>query len=97
VAKDTGAEEDVAAQVYWRMTRGRALMHLGDASEGERLMRSAVALARKTDFLNTHAEALSTLGVAVGDQRMVKRALRLYRQKGNVAAAARLRPVSAVY
>ena len=96
LAKDAAGEEDMSAQVYWRMPRGRALTHLGDVAAGHRLLRSAAALARRTDFLNTQAESLAYLGMALGDSHLLERAAKLYNRKGNLSAEARLRRLALV-
>jgi hypothetical protein len=73
------------------------LAERGEAEEAERLAREAVALAERTDFLSMHADALVDLAEVVrllgrSDEAApaLKVALKLYKQKGNAAAAKRV-------
>src|SRR3954454_11286613 len=77
-SETTAADDDVQAQAMWRLVRARVLDEPALASE-------AVALARGTDDPNLTEAAL----VAAGS---LEEARALYEAKGNLAAAARLRP-----
>jgi class 3 adenylate cyclase/tetratricopeptide (TPR) repeat protein len=97
---DAGAERanpaDAVAQVTWRLVRAKLL---GERDPGAAvvLAREAVALAESTDAVNLVADALADLALlaaASGDEQAAaeasRRALALYEQKGNAAAAGRL-------
>jgi tetratricopeptide (TPR) repeat protein len=77
--------------------RAKVMARGGEFEEAERLAREAVAIASGTDFLDGHADALASLGEvlrlagrAEESTAALQEALRLYEQKGNIAAAARL-------
>jgi tetratricopeptide (TPR) repeat protein len=89
--------EDADAQAGWRRVRAKVMARRGELEEAERLAREAVEIASRTDFLDDHADALADLGEVLrlsgrGEESAAARqeALRLYEQKGNIAAAARL-------
>ena len=93
-----GAPDDLAVQIAWRDAKANLLSGEGSAGEAERLAREAVSLAERTDFLQTHGDALVTLadvlrragrpGEAVP---YVEKALALYEQKGSTVLAERVR------
>jgi tetratricopeptide (TPR) repeat protein len=87
---------DVDAEVGWRQLRAKALARLVHLDEAEGLAREAVRLAANTDFLAMHAGALLALAevLRLADRSSdaaaaLREALELFRQKGNVVAAAR--------
>jgi class 3 adenylate cyclase/tetratricopeptide (TPR) repeat protein len=89
--------EDVDAQVGWRRVRGKLLANRGDIDQAERLAREATAMVVETDFLDLHAQALADLGQVLrlagrpeDSAAAVQEAIRLYEEKGNIAAAALL-------
>jgi tetratricopeptide (TPR) repeat protein len=89
--------EDADAQVLWRRVRAKLLARAGNIQEAERLAREATEIAAGTDFLGVRAEALADLAEVLSlagrpeeSAAAVQEATRLYEQKGNVAAAARL-------
>ncbi len=92
------APDDVASQVAWRAVRGKVHARRGSLAEGERLVRRALEVARRTDFVDviatTHADLAEVLELA-GRRREARdeleRALELYVVKENVAVAARVR------
>ena len=91
-----GAGRDVSEQVVLRSLLARLRARLGEDEAAVDEARDAVALAAETDALNLHANALvalaevATLGGHVVDtSTALRRALELYAEKGNVAAAAR--------
>jgi len=94
------AAEDTMTQVIWRCVEAKVLAHEGRCDEAEALARDAVALAEPTDLLLHRADAMLDLAEVL---RTCKRpeesdhaariALELYELKGNVAAAARARPL----
>ncbi len=93
--------DNVQAQVAWRGVRAK--LDAADSSERARaLAAEAVSLAEATDATNLLADALADLAVVLHVARddavdgVARRALALYEQKGNVAAAQRLSQVLAV-
>jgi class 3 adenylate cyclase/tetratricopeptide (TPR) repeat protein len=91
------ASEDVWAQAAWRSTQAKVLTRGHKVDEAEQLAREAVQLASRTDFLELHADALLVLAevLQAGSHSeptmpLLNQAARLYRQKGNLAALARL-------
>ena len=90
--------EDVDAQVGWRLVRAKLLARRGDGAEAETLARDALVLVAPTDYLDLRALALADLGAVlrIAGRRDeadagIREAVALYEQKGNIAAAARLR------
>jgi tetratricopeptide (TPR) repeat protein len=82
--------DDVHAQVAWRCARAKALAALGSVRDAEALAREAVELATATDSPVLAADALLALAtVATADDAgpTLARAVALYEEKGNVAAA----------
>jgi tetratricopeptide (TPR) repeat protein len=89
--------EDADAQVAWRRVRAKLLARRGDFEEAERLAREATEIAARTDHTDMRAQALADLaevlriaGRPEESAASTQEALRLYEQKGNVTAAARL-------
>ena len=89
--------EDVDAQVGWRRVRAKLLARRGDVEAAERLAREATANAARTDFLDLRARAVADLaevlrlaGRSEESVTAFQEAIRLYEQKGNVAAVAAL-------
>jgi class 3 adenylate cyclase/tetratricopeptide (TPR) repeat protein len=94
--------EDVDAQVGWRRVRAKLLARRGDVEEAERLAREAMAHAASTDYLDLRAQTSADLAVvlhlagqAQASAAACKDAIRLYGQKGNIAAAGKLRSLLA--
>jgi tetratricopeptide (TPR) repeat protein len=90
--------EDVDAQAGWRRVRGKCLAQTGELAEAERLVREAVAMLFESDSVDAQAtasadlaEVLSLAGKHEEAVATATEALRLYEQKGNIAAALRLR------
>jgi|SRR5947199_7869955 len=90
--------EDRQAHLTWCGIRARTAAERGNRVEAERIARDGVAIAAKTDELNTRAESLVHLGWVLrraGDSDeaagAVGEALELYERKGNIAAAALVR------
>jgi class 3 adenylate cyclase/tetratricopeptide (TPR) repeat protein len=86
--------EDRQAHVTWCGIRARTSAERGNRVEAERIARDGVAIAARTDELNTHAESLVHLGWVLrragdldGAADAVGEALELYERKGNIAAA----------
>jgi len=91
------SSDDLVTQVLWRGVRARCLAVRGRLEEAEALAREGVTLAETTDLLNQRADALVDLGIVLGRlersedaQTAFGEAVRLYKQKGNIVAAARV-------
>jgi class 3 adenylate cyclase/tetratricopeptide (TPR) repeat protein len=89
--------EDADAHIHWRRVRAKLLARRGDFEEAEGLAREGTAMAARTDYLDVRAQAVEDLGEVLrlagkADESSAAReeAIRLYEQKGNVAAVARL-------
>jgi tetratricopeptide (TPR) repeat protein len=94
------AAEDATTQVLWRGVLAKVLASGDRCEEAEALAREAVALAEPTDLLLHRgdamldlAEVLRTCGRTVESDHAARTAFQLYELKGNVAAAARARPL----
>jgi len=94
--------EDAEAHASWRRVRAKALARSGELGEAESVAREAVAIAARTDYLDTHATAVADLGGvlrqagdAEGSASAIEEAIRLQEQKGNLAAVGRLRALHA--
>ena len=81
-----------------RRVRANLLAHQGDLKEAERLAREAVELGARTDYLNGHAKAFTSLAEIlelVGEREeaaaTMEQALALYERKGNLVMADRTR------
>ena len=89
VGERFAVEEDIVAQVIWRLVRARALVARGTLEEADRLAAQAVELAAGTDWLVGRGDAAWTVGVvqfaaghdAAGYQSWFD-ALSLYERKG---------------
>jgi len=94
LARTLGDEQDVLTQMFWRQTQALICSNEGEHAEAEALAREAVAIARTTDGLNGHGDALCDLAEvlhAAGRTREAAaafvQALECYEQKKNVALA----------
>jgi class 3 adenylate cyclase/tetratricopeptide (TPR) repeat protein len=93
LSEANAAEDDVASQIEWRVTRSKILAASGRVAEAELLAREAVAIADRTDHLNERGDshlALATVLRAANRTEEAaeeaRRALSEYRAKGNEAA-----------
>jgi DNA-binding SARP family transcriptional activator/tetratricopeptide (TPR) repeat protein len=91
-------EGSVVQYARGRATRARVLALQGDVAEAEHLAREAAALVASTDLLNLRGDVTFALAEVLWARRSadeasaaLSEAVRLYEQKGNVAAAARAR------
>jgi ATP/maltotriose-dependent transcriptional regulator MalT len=88
-------DDDIVAQVMWRVARAQIQAHRGEAVEAERLAREAVDLATPTDFLDLQATALLALARVLREAgsreaaNVAARAQAVYDRKGNTVGAAR--------
>jgi DNA-binding SARP family transcriptional activator/class 3 adenylate cyclase len=94
------AAEDTTTQVLWRGVQAKVLASEDRCDEAEALAREAVALAEPTDLLLHRgdamldlAEVLRTCGRTEESDQAARTALQLHELKGNLAAAARARPL----
>ena len=93
VSEEQAAAVDVVTQVLWRTARARAVAGR-DPRAAEALAREALAAAQTTDYPDLEARSLMAVAEVVGPgdeaSGLLEDARRLYEQKGNVAALARL-------
>jgi tetratricopeptide (TPR) repeat protein len=102
LAERSSMSDDADAEIKWRRVRAKLLARRGDVEEAERLAREATTLAAGTDLLDGRARAVADLaevlrlaGRTAESAAAFQEAIRLYEEKGNVAAAARLTSTSA--
>jgi class 3 adenylate cyclase len=95
VSEEAATLDDIASQVWWRVTRAKVLARRGDAA-GATLAREAVSLAEPTDdlFLRTRslldlAETLRLLDGSGDVTSLLERAAQLAEAKGDVVTARR--------
>jgi hypothetical protein len=103
ISEEVGQPDDVLTQILWRGVRAMLLATNGHLAEAERLGREGVALAAKTDLTNAHAGALVDLasvllaaGRGEAATALVAQAMRLYEEKGNLAAIAQTQQLHAL-
>jgi DNA-binding SARP family transcriptional activator len=96
VSEGAAAANDLSAQVTWRSVCAKLRAEQGLTDDAEALAREAVRLAKPTDFLTIRADALLDLATVLrhGGQsseakELIRAALELYEQKGDVVSAAR--------
>jgi hypothetical protein len=96
------ADDDLDAQIWWRLGRANALAAAGRPGEAEPLAREAVSRAAATDCLTHHADALVTLAtvLSTGERpdeaaALLSTAIERYERKGNDVAAAKTRALCA--
>ncbi len=89
-------EDDLDPQVGWRRLRAKLLARRGEFAEAERFGREAVALAGRSDYIDSHARTLADLGDvlfragrAEDAAAALAHAVRLYDEKGDVVGAAK--------
>jgi DNA-binding SARP family transcriptional activator len=102
IAKDGGSADDVPTQILWRGVRAKLLALAGEPAEAQALAEEALRLAAATDALNQRAnvaldlaEVLRLAGRKEDAATAAGQALELFDQKGNTAAAARVRSLIA--
>ena len=102
VCEETAAEEDVFSQVLWRSARAKVLARRGEGDAAEAAAREAVAIAERTDLLNTQADALLDLAEVLAlsgrtdeAKAAAREAAERFERKGNLPSLARARGVSA--
>ena len=97
-SEEAAASDDIFSQMLWRTSRARIRAQQGDLERAEALAREAVQLGKRTDLLNTQADALFDLAevLALAGRReealvALEEAARLYERKGNLPALERAR------
>jgi class 3 adenylate cyclase/tetratricopeptide (TPR) repeat protein len=95
VSEQAAGSDDAYSQVLWRSVRAKALAARGEAGDADLLAAEAVALTEPTDFLHlrgyafmSRAEVLQLGGRAAEAMHAATQAAQLFKQKGNVVAAA---------
>jgi DNA-binding SARP family transcriptional activator len=93
---------DIIAQFSWRSLKGKLLAQRGRLTEGEELVRDALAIVERTDVLSAHGEVLLDLAEVFraagrGDAaaERIEEALELFDRKGDTASARRARSLFA--
>jgi tetratricopeptide (TPR) repeat protein len=101
VSEEASSPEDVFSQVLWRSGRAKIRARRGELGEAESLAREAVALAEKTDLLNTQGDTLADLAEVLAlagrpDEAaaVLEQAAGVFERKGNLASLARVRALA---
>jgi predicted ATPase len=102
ISEETASRDDYYSQVLWRLVRAQAIASEGRLDDGEQLAREAVAVAASTDDINMRGDALLALADVLRlaerpDEAapVIREALGLYEQKGNLVSAGRARSLLA--
>ena len=97
-AERSSRPNDVHSHIVWRGTRAKVMAHRGDFEAAEKLAREAVEYAEASDFLHSHAMALTDLGEVLAlagrpeeAASAIEAAIGLHEAKGNVVAVAHTR------
>jgi len=97
-AERSSRPNDVHSHIVWRGTRAKVLARRGDFEAAEKLAREAVEYAELSDFLHSHADALTDLaevlalaGQPAESASAIEAAIRLHEAKGNALAIAHTR------
>ncbi len=97
-AERSSRPNDVHSHIVWRGVRAKVQAHRGDFEAAERLAREAVEYAEASDFLHSHANALTDLAEVLAlagrpeeSASAIEAAIRLHEAKGNVVAVAHTR------
>jgi tetratricopeptide (TPR) repeat protein len=96
--RKASAADDISSQILWRSAQAKVLARRGDFEGAEALAREAVALARQTDYLIEHGDALLALAEVLrlaagrpGAKESLEEALALYARKQAFACESRAR------
>jgi class 3 adenylate cyclase/tetratricopeptide (TPR) repeat protein len=99
-SEELAGTADAASQISWRAVRAKILARRGEYAAGEALAREAVALAERTDGLNSQGRALMDLAevlevaARVDEARsVIEQALQLFQRKQNAVSAGHARAV----
>jgi len=102
LAQETGAQNDIATQVDWRVAAAQLAADAGHDAEAKRIAVEAVELVEPTDFLELRARAFEAVAHVEargrrpdGWKAALERALGEHDQKGNVMNARRVRDLLA--
>jgi tetratricopeptide (TPR) repeat protein len=93
-SRETGSDDDVITQIYWRMVKARVLAANGALDEARRLASEALELTRQTDdSLDIPMVALELLDVFTPESRreILEWGLSESEAKGNVVSAEQIR------
>lgn len=95
-SKDLSSADDYLSQMSWRTARAKALSATGSLAEAESLAHEAIEIASRTEFPESHANALMALAAALDaagrkaeSDGARKKAVELLEAKGNLVAARR--------
>jgi len=98
LAQQTGAPNDIATNVYWRIPAAQLAADDGRLTDAARLIDEAVELIEPTDFLELRGatyEGLAHVKARAGDRdgwrAALKRALAEHERKGNLVSAGQVR------
>jgi class 3 adenylate cyclase/tetratricopeptide (TPR) repeat protein len=98
LAQETGAPNDIATQVSWRVAAAQLEADDGHLEDADRIIHEAVALVEPTDFLELRGTAFEALahvearaGRRDGWKAALERALAEHDRKGNFVMAGRVR------
>ena len=98
VASNSAGNDDLDAALSWKPVQAKILARQGKHGEAELLAREILQLSSRSDSANRNADAFMALAeiLALADRQgeaeeASRTALRLYQQKGNLAAAGRAR------
>jgi tetratricopeptide (TPR) repeat protein len=93
---------DADPQIAWRRVRAKLLARRGDVENADRLAHEAIAIAERTDLLDDRAQAFADRAEVLRLARRpgestgaVEESIRLFEQKGNIAAVRTLRSLLA--
>jgi len=102
ICEELAATSQLDSQIKWRALRAIILARRGELAVAEELAQEAVTRAESCEQPDTQAEALADLaevlrraGKDAAAGRALDRAARLYKRKGNVIAAAKLKALRA--
>ncbi len=98
LARESAGSDDLDAALSWKPVEAKILARQGKIDEAEGLARETLKLVDRSDSVNRNADSLMALAevLALADrpgeaEEAIKKALRLYQQKGNLASADKAR------
>jgi DNA-binding SARP family transcriptional activator len=98
LASNAAGRDDLDAALSWQPVKAKVLARQGRIDEAERLARETLKLVSRSDSVNRNADSFTALAeiLDLADRQgeaeeAIRTALRLYRQKGNLASAGRAR------
>jgi len=96
-SEDAAAADDAFSQVLWRSARAKIRARRGELAVAEELAREAVAIAERTDLMNTVGDTLADLGEVLAlagrpDEAVAvfEQAAEIFERKGNRASLERV-------